>query len=127
MGVHIDMTDNFELLLEDEAENYYNHNTYYIDDGDKFLLRFLKERGLMGRFHRLFNDIESGLGYRRFIYGYVFSYSKIPGEETIHCFCATFRMKDYFLNAFVWDDKEFWRNVHNEWLEHLKVQFPHLQ
>lgn len=115
------MKDNFKLLNIDEKAFYHSHEKKFNVDGDKLLLRFLKERGLIAKFNRLFNDIECGLKYRKYLYVMVSISVKTLEMETIHCFCSTYALKDYFLNAFVWDDGNFWSNVHNEWLEYIKT------
>ena len=113
------MIDNFKLLSLNEKGNYHMHQRKFSDDGDKLLLRFLKEKGLMSRFHKLFNGVESGLMYRKYLYEHVSVSVKKLEDETIKCFCSTYALKDYFLNAFVWNGDNFWCNVHNEWLEYL--------
>jgi len=113
------MIDNFRLLSFDERAFYHSHERTFSDDGDKLLLRFLKERGLMSRFHRLFNDIENGLRYRKYLYEHVSVSVHMLAKETITCFCSTYALKDYFLNAFMWGYDNFWSNVHREWLEYL--------
>ena len=115
------MTDNFKLLDMDEQHSYYTiTHRYFKYEGKKYFLRFLKDRDLFNEFKNLFYSYDRGVLYREYLYSNILSVKKLE-EETIECFCSSYASHEYLLNAFSWDDKDFWHNVNKEWIAYIKT------
>lgn len=81
-------------------------------------VRFLKERGVFTAYVRYVNET---YGYYRFFEKYV-----NIGDTTANAAKAIGR--GLIVNAFGWDKtkegREFWFNLHNEWLNFVDMKYP---
>lgn len=117
------MTDNFNLLYDDEKNSYYSITHHYFKyESKKCFLRFLKDRDLFNEFKNLFYSYDRGVLYREYLYSNIASVKKLE-NDTIGCFFSSYASHEYLLNAFVWDDKDFWHNVNKEWIDYLVKNF----
>jgi len=82
-------------------------------------LRFLKDNGLFCLYKRNFNDFAYGREYRR-------KYTDFCEEDNLDMglieFCNRNIWKWFIIDAFKWDNNEFWYNVHSKWVEYCMKQ-----
>lgn len=82
----------------------------------KLFMRFLKEKGIYKTFVNNFHNEEIGESYRKFLV--TIGVMKQNVDELIDFFNA-FNWNLYFLNSFLWVDKDFWSDAHCEWLNYV--------
>jgi len=114
------MIDNFNYLNLDEKIVFLTSKANHNPIGERVFLRFLKDYGLLSKFKAMFSDAKHGIKYREFLN--LSNHAPLLDEQTIKCFCATFRMKDYLLDAFWWGDDVslFWYDMNREWMKYLE-------
>ena len=113
------MKDNFNYLDMEERIGYFMCKANLHPLGERIFLRFLKDYGLFSKFKAMFNDTNHGIKYREFLN--LTNNAPLLDEQTIKCFCTTYRMKNYLLDAFWWgDDVSFWYGMNREWMNYLQ-------
>jgi len=85
----------------------------------KWFIRFLKEKKLYKVFINNYYNNEIGSAYREYL---VKTRAMNFNIDNLDEYFKTIGWNVYLLNSFLWVKKDFWSDVHCEWLDYVKKQ-----
>lgn len=81
----------------------------------KCFIRFLKENGIFCRYKKLYYNSVFGFIYRKTMY-------KAWSITSLESFLSSTPWEYYIINAFEWDENEYWHSIHQKWLNYINEQ-----
>lgn len=88
---------------------------------EKCFIRFLKENKIYRDFINNYNNKEISDIYRKYLVK-TCAMKQIGDKLNLVEFINEFDCNLYFVDSFLWDDKDFWSEVHCKWLDYVKKQ-----
>lgn len=78
----------------------------------KHFIRFLKENGIFCRYKKLYYNSVFGFIYRKTMY-------KAWTITSLESFLSSIPWEYYIIDAFEWDENEYWHSIHRKWLNYI--------
>jgi len=83
----------------------------------KYFTRFLKENNIYRIFLKYYNDFERGEKYRLFLLSK--RYISVKTEDLSE-FLNIYPWQSFFINSFLWVERDFWCDVTCRWIKYMK-------